>query len=398
MVGKLDECATVHRSAPASGCAAACNRRTQPAQHGLGVTQFRRMTSLCTTVLTVWLVSCAEPPARPDKPRPVRTVTVVTMEGSETLVQTGEIQPRRETDLGFQLEGRLARRAAEVGSVVAKGEVLASLDSGLINNERRAAEANLGSASSTLELAELSLARQQKLFMGQSASQQQMDEANASVRAARAQRDVALVAAENAARKLGYTHLIAEERGIVSAIGANQGQVVTAGQMIVRLATVDRDAVFSVAEHILTSAPPDVAVRVSLVSNPSISVTGTVREVSPSADLATRTYRVRIALPNPPPEMAFGAAVRGTVEFAAGRVIALPASSLTSEASSPAVYVVDSLTKKLQRRAIEVSRYSAAQMFVTSGLEAGELVVTAGVSKLRPGQVVVLGDVDGGMR
>jgi RND family efflux transporter MFP subunit len=345
--------------------------------------------------VTALAIGCGKPAPGPEKPRPVRTVKIALSDGSETLEQTGEIQPRRETDLGFSIDGRIARRIVEVGAVVTKGQLLARLDEGLVQNELRAAEADLASATSALDLAQASLARQEKLFSGQSASAQQIDEARANVRAASARRDVAVAASLNAKKKLGYTNLLAPESGVVIAVGANQGQVVSAGQMVARLATSERDAVFAIAERVVASAPPDVKARVRLVSNPTIEVTGSVREVSPTADPVTHTYRVRIALPDAPDAMGFGAAVTGTVKFPTGAQVTLPASALTSDASSPAVYLVDPVTKRLRRRVIVVSRFGADQIHVASGLAAGDVVVTAGVSKLRPEQVVALAD-DGG--
>ncbi|WP_394824917.1 efflux RND transporter periplasmic adaptor subunit [Pendulispora albinea] len=344
------------------------------------------------------VLACQKSTTSPEKPRPVRTVTVAPADGRETLTQTGDIQPRRQTDLSFQIDGRLARRMVEVGSVVTKGQALAVLDDGLVQNEVRASEADLTSATSALELAKSSLARQEQLFVGQSVSQQQIDEARASVRTASARRDVAAAASLNAKKKLGYTQLFAPEAGIVTAVGANQGQVVNPGQMVARLATLERDAVFDVAERIIANAPADAEVRVHLVSNPDVSAIGTVREVSPQADPTTRTYRVRIDLPSPPRQMSLGAAVIGKVELPEERLVSLPASAITSEANAPAVYVVDLATKKLVRRAVRVSRFTGERALVASGLEAGDVVVTAGVSKLRPEQTVALADLDGGAR
>jgi RND family efflux transporter MFP subunit len=346
--------------------------------------------------LVALLIGCAGPTPIPEKPRPVRTMTVTLARGNETLVQTGSIQPRRETDLGFPIDGRLVRRLVEVGAVVKKGQVLATLDADTVQNEVRGAEAELTSATSAVELAQASLGRQRQLFDGQIVSAQQMDEANASLRAASARRESAEAATLNAKRKLIYTSLLAPEAGVVTSVGANSGQVLAPGQMVVRVATLERDAVFDVAERVINSAPPDVKVLVQLVSNPAVSATGTVHELSPTADPVTHTYRVRIALPTPPEAMTFGAAVTGTVEFPSGPLVIVPSSALTSDGKEPAVYVVDPATQRIRRRAVDVARFGAEETFVSSGLGIGDLVVTAGVSKLRPDQVVALDAVEGG--
>lgn len=346
--------------------------------------------------LGLFTAGCAKATAAPEAPRRVRTVTVSPTEGNETLVQTGEVQARRETDLGFPVDGRLVRRLVDVGAFVEKGQLLATLDDVLVQNEVRATQADLTSATSALELAQSSQGRQQKLFEGRAASAQQLDEANANVKAASARKDVAAAAALNAKRKLVYSSLLAAESGVVTAVGANAGQVLAPGQMVVRVATRERDAVFSVAERVVASAPPDVKVTVRLVSNPAVTVVGSVREVAPTADPVTHTYRVRVALPDTAKELSFGASVTGSVEFPVGRYTTLPSTALTSDKAAPAVYVVDKSTSKLVARPIKVARFAQDRIFVASGLEVGERVVTAGVSKLRPEQLVAIDDTDGG--
>lgn len=341
-------------------------------------------------------VACSKEAAPPQAIRPVRTMKVAPLDGKQTLSQTGDIQARRETDLSFQIGGRVARRLVEIGTTVSKGQVLAILDASIVTNELRAAEADFASATSAFELAQTSQSRVKQLFAGESASRQQLDEATANLRAANARRDAAEVARDIGRKKLSYTRLLAEESGVVLAVGANQGQIVAPGQMIARVATHERDAVFSVSEQLVFSASRDLKVRVSLAATPDISVVGTVHEVSPAADPVTRTYQVRIALPDPPKEMSIGATVIGKVELPTGTSVVLPSAALTSEDASPAVYLVDPQAKTIKRRKVTVARVENDRVIVSAGLNADELVVTAGVTKLRPGQTVALAAVDGG--
>jgi RND family efflux transporter MFP subunit len=322
----------------------------------------------------------------------VRTIKVAPVGSRQTLLQTGDIQARRETDLSFQIGGRLARRMVEIGTEVGKGQLLAILDASIVTNEVRAAEADLASADSALHLAQTSEARVRQLHAGESASHQQMDEVTAQLRASAARRDAAEVGRDIARKKLSYTRLVAEEAGVVVAVGANQGQVVGPGQMIVRVATRELDAVFSVSEKLVMVASADIDVNISLSANPAINVKGKVREVSPSADPVTRTYQVRVALEEPPRQMGIGATVIGKVELPIGDTIELPAAAMTSEAGAPAVYLVDPARKTIERRKVTVARMEAGRVFVGAGLHPGELVVSAGVTKLRPGQVVALGE------
>lgn len=339
-------------------------------------------------------VACAKPVQQSHVVRPVRTMKVERFDGKQTLTQTGEIQARRETDLSFQLGGRVARRLVEVGTTVSKGQTLAILDSRIATDELRAAEADLANARSAFDLAEMSQARVQKLFAADSVSRQQLDEVTATLRAAAARRDMAEVARDLGRQKLTYARLLAEETGVVVAVGANQGQIVAPGQMIARVATRERDAVFSVSEQVILCASPDIKVHVSLAAKPAIAVTGTVREVSPAADPVTRTYRVRIALPDAPSEMSLGATVIGKVELSAGLSVAVPAAAMTSEDGVPAVYLLEPGSKTIQRRKVTVARIEDGRVFIGAGLDSGQLVVTAGVTKLRPGQLVALSDAE----
>lgn len=325
-----------------------------------------------------------------EPPRPVRTITVTETPAVETIIQTGEIRPRRETDLGFRMDGRLTQRAVEIGHAVRRGDLLAVLDENDAANQLRMAEADLASARSAEAVARAAMDRQRMLLEREIAPRARFEEAEGNWRTAVARRESAAAALQNARNRVAYTRLVAEEDGVVTAIGGNPGQVVQPGQMVVRLASIaEREAVFDVSERIVTLAPRDIEVTVSLTSNPAIRVTGQVREVSPTADPVTRSYRVRVTLPDAPEAMALGATVTGRAGVPQTPLILLPASALTSEDGAPAVYVLDPAARTLRRQRIEVARYTADSILVTAGLTPGQRVVTAGVSRLRPGQAVL---------
>lgn len=346
---------------------------------------------MCGLVL-LSLAGCSEDEPRAQSPRPVRTVIAETAVVGEQIIQTGEIQPHTETELGFRIDGRVASRAVDLGDTVKTGDLIATLNPQDVANEVRAAEADLESALSAETLAKSSMDRQRLLFDKHIVALAKMEEADANWRTSVARREAAQATLENVRNKLAYTKLFAPTDGIVSAIGANAGQVVSAGQMVVKLASTEaRDAVFNVSEKVINTAPPDTGVEIELVSDPRIRQIGRVRDVSPTADAATRSYRVRVALPDAPAAMAFGATVTGRLILPGAALIELPATSVTSEAEKPAVLVVDPASHTLTRKPIEVARYSADKVFVASGLTIGDAVVTAGVSKLRPGQKVLFG-------
>lgn len=327
--------------------------------------------------------------------RPVRTVVAKALDESEILQGTGEIRPRTETSLGFQIGGRLTRRSVEVGALVKAGDVLATLDDTDVTNELKAAEADLRAAVSLEEQARLADERAVTLLKSNAISKAEAEAAVAGHRSSVARREAAQTAVDLARRKVGYTSLTARQDGVVTVTGANAGQVVAAGQMVVTVASLgEREAVFNVPETVIhLQEPVGLQVAVSLVSDPAVHAVGKVREVSPIADATTRTFRVKVSLPTAPEAMALGVSVRGKAQLPPTQFIHLPASSLTSESDKPAVYVVPEGGDSLQRRLVQVGRYSKDTVFITSGLTDGERIVTAGVSKLRPNQIVKLEEV-----
>ncbi|WP_366927212.1 efflux RND transporter periplasmic adaptor subunit [Dickeya dadantii] len=309
------------------------------------------------------------------------------------LSQVGEIRPAEETALGFRLDGRVVSRAVDVGTVVKAGEVIATLDTRDSENQLQSAKADLTRAAASERLAEQNLNRMKQLAPNGAIARSQLDEAQSNWASAVSVRESAQASVKSAQDRLEYTRLSAPVAGVITAVSANPGQVVNAGQEVVRLATfAGRGAVFNVSERLITSGLTDPLVTVSLLSNPAIKTQGHVRDVSPLADAETRTWRVRVSLIEPPKEMVLGATVQGEVTLPGGTAIALPASALTRQGDNPAVFVVDPQTQTLRLQPITLRHYSDSQIVVADGLSTGDKVVTAGVSKLRAGEKVTLAE------
>src|SRR5207245_6134430 len=216
------------------------------------------------------------------------------------------------------------------------------------------------------------------------------DQADQASNTAQAPADAARAQQIPASENLGYTDLQADNDGVISAIGADPGQVVSAGQMVVRLAQPgEREAVFNVAETTFKSAPKNPTVEVELVSNPEIKTAGKVRYVSPQADPETRTYTVRVSFPDAPPQMRLGANVIGSVTLDQGQSVTIPGSALFQKDGQPAVWLVGK-DHTVGLKQISVQRYQGDSVNVGDGLTQGDVVVTAGVQKLLPGQKVSL--------
>ena len=178
---------------------------------------------------------------------------------------------------------------------------------------------------------------------------------------------------------------------MVTTLGPSAGEVVQAGQMIVRVARKDgRDAVFDVPAQLIRSAPQNPQISVSLTDDPKVIATGRVRTVAPQADPVTRTFEVKVGLTEPPSAMRLGATVTGRMETEAAPMISLPSSALTKHNGMPAVWIVDPPERTVAIRNVEVMRFDQASVVISQGLDTGEIVVTAGVQALHPGQKVRL--------
>ena len=324
--------------------------------------------------------------------RLVRTLKVRQQNDSESRVAIGDIRPERESDLGFRLAGKLVSRAVSVGDRVAKGALLARIEDEDYRNRLRSAKADQASAEAVVVEARASEGRIGTLLKKGYTTRANHDAALKNLRSAAAKLEAANAALDMAEDQLSYTELRADFDGIVTAVGAEDGQVVNVGQMVVRLADPSRkDAVFSIAEAAFgPSAPTEaVGIDVTLLSDSSVTAHGVVREVSPMADAATRTYQVKVAIADAPEAMRFGSSVSGCLSAAGTPVVVIPGSALFDTDGKPAVWVVGG-DSAVSLKPIGVARYETDRVVVRDGLSAGDIIVTAGVNRLRAGQKVRL--------
>lgn len=355
----------------------------------------RRTLAACASVALLGLLTACGPRDAPEESappiRPVRVVTVEERAAGETVTLTGTIQAQDDVNLAFRIGGQLLERNVNVGDRVSTGQVVARLDPSTWRDAVQAARANLAAAMARLVEARNEVERFEPLLPRGFVSRQMFDQAVEARNAAQALVDAAEAQVSTAETQLSYTDLLADGPGVVTARGAEPGEVVAAGQMIVRLAREGgRDAVFDVPARVKDQAQPDLDVTVSLSTDPRVQALGRVREVSPEADPVTRTFQVRVGLTEPPEALRLGSTVTGTVELGGGAGMTVPAAALTSAQGQPAVWVFDPATGTVALRPVEVARYELDRVLIAHGLADGELVVTAGVQTLRPGQQVRL--------
>jgi RND family efflux transporter MFP subunit len=307
----------------------------------------------------------------------------------------GQIRAQHEVRLAFRIDGKLIERPVNVGDQIKTGQLIARIDSENEQNALRAAEADISAAQAALTQAQRVEARQRELIARGFTTAVQFDQAVQQLRTAEAQLESAHARHRTAQDRVRYAELRADVTGIVTAKAAEPGEVVRAGQMIVQVARDGlKDAVFDVPTRLvlLQGLPQDPIIQIALVENPNIKATGRMREMAPQADAATRMYPVKIGLVNPPEQMRLGSTVTGGIVLQSPPVISIPGTALIEINGKPSVWVVDSTTSTVSLRPIEIVQYAPTTVIVANGLKDGELVVTAGIHVLVPGQKVKVVD------
>ena len=332
-----------------------------------------------------------EAKTEPPLPRPVRTVTVEKGVVGDSVQLTGDIRAENEVNLAFRIGGRIIERKGGVGDKVEPDQVLAKLDPQDEQNGVRSAQAALNAARGQEVEAQNNFDRQNHLMERGFTTRAIFDSAKQALQTAQARVDDATAQLDIAQDRLSFTELKANVEGTITARSAEAGEVVQPGQPIFTVARQDgRDAVFDVPAQVLRGALPDSIVTIALADDPSVTAKARVRTVDPQADPVTRTFRVRLGLIDHPEAMRLGATVTGRLQLEGGAGISIPASALTTTDSKPAVWVVDPQNLTVALRNVEVERFDPATAVIASGLVPGDVVVTAGVQALHPGQKVRL--------
>ena len=323
--------------------------------------------------------------------RPVRVTTIESRAIGDTVALTGTVQAQTEINQSFRIDGRLIERTVDIGDTVRPGQLLARLDPQNEDSGLQAARAQLAAAQAQLVEARNNHERMRDLVAENAVSRSAYDQAVALLQTAESQVEAVQASLDLAQNRLSYTRLFADVAGVVTARGAEPGEVVGAGRMVVQVAREGaRDALFGVPAQLKESAPRNPDITVVLTSDPRVTAQGKVREVSPRADPVTGTFAVRVRLLNPPDAMRLGTTVTGRMQLASASGIEVPASALIRADGKVAVWVVDPKALTVSARTIEVQAQDPEKVRVRSGLNAGDLVVTAGVHALRPGQKVRL--------
>jgi len=342
-----------------------------------------------STLLCLLLASCSRPVEKVEEIRPVRAMVVAAGTGKTIIELAGEIQPRYESQLGFRVGGKLIARKVEVGTLVKRGQVLMQLDPLDLQLAQSQAKAAVSATESTLALAKADLDRYRELRQKNFVSQALLDAKEAAYKSAIASHEQANAGLKVQANQSSYSTLYADADGVITAVQAEVGQVVAAGTPVVKLArTGEKEVRVSIPEDQIEVLRQVTDLAVKTWANSNVAISGRLRELSPIADPATRTYTAKISLPRAGPEIRLG--MTATVQFAAPALpgIHLPMTALVNSKEGTAVWVVENGVVKLVP--VQVASATGTEVLVAQGLSAGQSVVTAGVNQLRPGQKVSL--------
>ncbi|MDP2962479.1 MAG: efflux RND transporter periplasmic adaptor subunit [Sulfurimicrobium sp.] len=335
------------------------------------------------------LSGCTKAVEQPEQIRPALVYTVAEHAGGQTGAYSGEVHARREAELGFRVGGKVAARLVEPGDTVKPGQVLGQLDLRDAQLAVGEASAQLAAAKSEASTAAAELARAQKLvaqkFLSQAALDARVnahDTAQARLAAARAQLDLAT-------SQSNHTALTASSAGVVTYINFEAGQVVSAGQPVVRVAYAgEKEAHIRVGEAQAQQLKPGAPVQIRLWSAPQKVYAGTVREAAPAAD-ENRTYLVKATIHQADDVIRLGmtASVAFSRQAAGAPAISLPPGALIQQGKQTSVWRVDA-QQQVSAVPVEVVQFADDGLLVRGDLPIGSRVIAAGAHKLHPGQKI----------
>ncbi len=316
--------------------------------------------------------------------RPVRAETIRYEIPPQSLTLAGTVAPRQETALGFRVAGKVVARSVDIGQRVVPGQIIAELDAGDYRLQLQSMQAQVMAAEADLAKARADLTRYEGIkaspaFNAATYDQRRMAADTAAARLSQLRQQQQMMQ-----NQLGYATLRADAAGVVTAAPVEAGQTVAAGQTIVRVArTAEKEVVVSIPEQRIPDLKAAGAVAVSLWAVPGRTYEAKLRELSPTADPALRTFTARFTIADADEAVQLG--MTATLALAAAKpqpVAALPLSALFQKDGGPALWVVDPQSGALTLKPVVVAAYHESAVLIASGVQAGEMVVTAGVHKL----------------
>lgn len=348
--------------------------------------------ALCA--IAIALIACTKLPAESVPTRSVRTLVTTDVQPKVEATYAGEIRPRRESNLGFRVPGKILSRHVDVGEQVSKGQLLMRLDVQDLALNESASRATVAAQEAQFAVEKADFERFAKLARTGYISRAGFDRQKTHFEAARAQLDAVKAQARVSGNQASYAALRADVDGTITAVAAEAGQVVAAGSTVVRVArNGELEVASDIPEQQVAGLKPGQAMDVALWTSGDRRYPGRLRELASSANPATRTYSIRVGIDNPPPEMKLGMTASVIVPMTAARsFIRIPLSAYVQQREVAGVWVFDPTRGIVNFRPVQVVGIEGNEALVGGGLTAGERIVTAGANLLEPGQSVRLLD------
>ena len=345
---------------------------------------------LPAVLLGALLAACAKAPEKVEDIRPVRALVLSASNVGIHAEFPGEVRARFESRLGFRVAGKITARKVDPGTLVKRGQVLMQLDAGDLRLSQAQARAALSAAQTRRDLAVAELKRYQELRAKNFVSQAVLDEKIAALRAAQANVDAAQAGYAGQSNQAGYATLVSDIDGVVTAVDAEVGAVVAPGTPVVRVAKItDKEIVIALPEDKVEAMRQVNDVTVRLWANPGLAIPGKIREVSPIADAATRTFAVKVAIPDSTEGVKLG--MTALVQFSsitARAMIRVPLTALFHEKNTSSVWLVENGAVRLVP--VQLGGTAGNEVVLVGGVKPGQTVVTAGVNLLKAGQKVTI--------
>ncbi len=342
-------------------------------------------------ILLGLLAACKETAETKPPPRPALVMVVKEKAIVDAMSLVGEVRPRYESSQGFRINGKIVERKVEVGTQVNKGQLIAKLDPADTALNASAAEADVRAAEANRTLAAAELSRYRQLQAKKFVSASALDIKEAELKSANARLAQVKAQARVSANQALYTNLTADRDGVVTWIRAEPGQVVQAGEKVVQIAdTQSIDVLVAAPESRMGEVRLNARATVRLWAVRQKVFSGLVREISPSADSATRAFNVRVAIQDADETVKLGATARVRFNRQEGQEesgFLVPNAALTENNGKTIVWVIDG-NNNAQPREVETGQFGEDGIFISSGLQAGEKIAVAGVHTLIQGQQV----------
>lgn len=311
--------------------------------------------------------------------RPVKVVEIAKASDTRQLSYSGSVRARTEMNLGFRINGKITERLVDIGDRVKPGDVLARIDPTDYELSVRRAQASLDAADRQVETVELTRKRAEQLYAKNFAPKSQLEQATLAYNQAVATRDSARSQLAQAQNQVRYTDLKADKNGIVTAVAADVGQVVGSGTPVVTVAIDgEKEVLIAVPETDIAEFKPGKTVKAGFWSDEALTLDGKVREVAGSADPQSRTFAVRVSLPNDP-RVLLG--MTASIEAAADnrqQLVSIPLAALAQKDSQSIVWTVDRNGGTVHAHPVKVAAFTPDGVSVADGLKPGDVVVAAG--------------------